>query len=237
MSKEKGAKAPSEMAISIGDKPEILGREWTAPSFFMQLGIDLMGREFGLESKVWQEMLARFAFYITNNLETLMDSLETSMVEQLTAKKLREKFGEPLSDLALPVYALLAKMEVEAQTQAKMNAIQVEFFWNNMKSNVIHMMGLFLAAEINKVEQNEQAHKAALANAEQETVDPALKTVKTRIQDRFKNSLENLKSQKSALSGVLEAMANKIVAPIQRSFSVTVFETARQQVSPTPVGN
>jgi hypothetical protein len=97
------------------------------------------------------------------------------------------------------------------------------------------MMGLFLAAEMNKVEQNERAHIAALKDAEEETVDPTLQAVKVSIQDRFRKSLEDLGSQKKSLDGVLQAIVGKVVAPIQRAFSVTVFETARQEVSPTVI--
>lgn len=232
-------KSAIEMAASIGSNTADQSKEW------QQLGnIDLgsilkdIGQELGISWSEWCKILTNTGSWIIDSIDGRLFALQQKKVEQETSIELRESFGLPKVDLALPVFAQLAGIEARARAALKSEANAVTGQIERIKNEILNNFALFIASEINKLEEEEEMHSKALELSKTETDGVlVLENVASISETRLQSHLEKLKSKKNGLAETFRELMEKINQKINSKFEVTVFSANRQSLEITNLSN
>ena len=226
-----------EMAGSIGVEPSQVGLEWTSLQSINSSSIlENAGEEAGIENSQWQKLLAQSGSWMIDGLDQKIFEIQNKVVEQTTAIELRKMFGIPLSLLALPVFVELEKMELFAKIDLKKEAMMTSQMWEQINNRVLYMVQLFLAEQINLVEDEEKAHQGALSESKKEA-DGISSLGKTmgNVENQFSLKLKELKEKKESLMNVFKKIGGDLVNTVERAFETTVFNASRQSTAVTAI--
>ncbi|GEM_PF-7123727 len=238
---EKQSRNALEMASSIGVDPVGMNQDWTALNKIdLQSALDSLGfelkEEFGLEAFQWQQIITQAGSWLIDGLDQKIASIQEKVVEENTATELRRMFGLPLSLLAMPVFVELEKMELLAKMELKQEAVELTEFWEQINYRVLYYVQLFLAEQLNKIEEERLAHEAALneSKAEAEGIG-LLGSTMQGIEIKFKSKIAELDKNKNSLLDSFESLRKNAVLKVQRAFETTIFSAGKMQISATPV--
>ena len=227
------------MATSVGSKPQELGDEWThlgAQKIDIASQLENMGSEIQIENGQWQKLLSQAGSWLVDLLDQKIENIQTKVIEQETAVELRQVFGTPLSLLAMPVFVELEKMELLARIDLKKEATNISQIWEQINNRVLYMIQLFLAEQIEEVENEEKAHQEALASSQNEGkgLEALLGTVH-RVENKFSVKLKELKEKKKLLFENFKKVGGNIQSLIEGSFETTIFNASKQSLEPTVI--
>lgn len=230
-----------EMAGSIGVDSVGINRNWAAlGNIDLRSALDNLGselrEEFGIEAFEWQKIIAQAGSWLIDGLDQKIISVQEKVVEENTATELRKMFGLPLSLLATPVFIELEKMELLAKMEVKQEASELTEVWEQINYRVLYYVQLFLAEQLNKIEEERLAHEAALdeSKAEAEGVGLLSSTIQG-VEIKFRTKIAELEKNKNTLLKTFEKLRTNTVSTVQRAFETTVFSASKMQVVATPV--
>ncbi len=232
MSKEEGRKA-LEMAGSIGVGASEMGANWASLNTLNFSSIlENLGQEIGMSSFEWQKILSQAGLWMIDGLDARITNLQNKAVEQSTAIELRQMFGVPISLLAMPVFVELEGMELAAKIDLKQEALATSQLWEQINNRLLYAIQLFLAEQINLVEEDKLAHEAALTESKKEADDvPALAETIQRIGEKFKLKLAELEKNKDSLLNAFSKVSKNTIASVERVFETTVFSARGQSLT------
>lgn len=238
---EKQERNALEMASSIGVDPIGLNSNWSAlsridlNSALNHLGSELR-EEFGIEAFEWQKIVAQAGSWLIDGLDQKIVSIQEKVVEENTATELRKMFGQPLSLLAMPVFVELEKMELLSKIKLKQEAEELTEFWEQINYRVLYFVQLFLAEQLNKVEEERLAHESALhdSKAEAEGMGLLSGTIQ-EIEIKFRTKIAELEKNKNSLLDSFENLRKNAVLKVQRAFETTIFSASKMKIASTPV--
>lgn len=226
-----------EMAGSIGIELSQINSEWTSlQSIDSSSILENAGKEAGIEDRQWQKLLSQAGSWVIDGLDKKIFEIQNKVIEQTTAIELRKMFGVPLSLLAMPVFVELAGMELAAKIDLKKEAMMTSQIWEQINNRVLYMVQLFLAEQINLVEDEEKAHQSALSESKKEAdgVSGLSETVGA-VENQFASKLEKLKDKKESLISVFKKIGGDLVNTVERAFETTVFSASRQSTAVTVI--
>jgi len=228
---------PIEMAGSIGVEPSQLDSEWLSlQNIDLSSILENAGEEAGIENRQWQKLLSQAGSWILDGLDQKIFEIQSKVVEQTTAIELRKMFGIPLSLLAMPVFVELAGMELAAKIDLKKEAMITSQIWEQINNRVLYMVQLFLAEQINLLEDEEKAHQGALSESKKEADGVSgLAETMGNVGDQFDLKLKEIKEKKESLISVFKKIGGSFVNTIERAFETTVFSAARQNTAVTVI--
>jgi hypothetical protein len=234
---EQSQRTAADMAKSIGSELVSPGREWqelrrvNLPAFLESIGLEL-----GLTWSEWKKLLMQSGSWLFSVLDNQVSNLQAKVTEQATAISLRETFGVPESDLALPVFAQLAGMEARAREALKAEATAAAITLERIQREVSAAVALFFASELNKLEDEEQAFIQALQATKEET---SQRVVLAQVQQmgelRLTSSLREVSARKNALLEMFERYLTQIGQKIKRVGEVTIYQASSQQLAITAI--
>lgn len=221
-----------EMAASIGSEPSKVDQNWVALGNINIFSIlENLGEEIGITKTEWQKILSQAGLWMVNGLDNKIVGLQNKVVEQTTAVELRKMFGVPLSLLAMPVFVELEKMELNARTDLKQEAFLTSQIWEQIRNRLLYMVQLFLAEQINLVEEENLAHKAALVESKKqaEGVSGLAETMED-LEEQFRLKMKDLEKKKNLLVGAFIKVKGNIVNSVEQVFETTIFSANSQSL-------
>lgn len=228
-----------EMAVSIGTKPQEIGDQWAylgAQKINVASQLQDMGSEIQIENGEWQKLLSQAGSWLIDLFDQKIENIQAKVVEQETAIELRELFGMPLSLLAMPVFVELEKMEFLARIDLKKEAIDISQIWEQINNRVLYMVQLFLAGQIEEVENEEKAHLKALESSQKEAKGlDALSATVSQVENKFSTKLEELKNKKELLFENFKKVGGDIQSLVEGSFEKTIFSASKQSMQPIAI--
>ncbi len=228
-----------EMAASIGSQPKEIENNWKSlgmRNLSLKEQLETMGSEMQIEDREWQKLLSQAGSWLIDLLDQKIENIQTKVVEQETAIELRRLFGVPLSLLAMPVFVELEKMELLAKMDLKNEAIDIAQIWEQINNRVLYMIQIFLAGQIEAVENEEKAHQEALKSSQNEAKGmEALSGTVHQVEDKFSLKLKALKERKKLLLQNFKKVGGNMQNYIGNSFETTIFSASRQSVQPVAV--
>jgi hypothetical protein len=226
-----------EMAGSIGAEPSQLDLKWLSlQNIDLSSILENAGEEAGIENRQWQKLLVQAGSWILDGLDQKIFEIQSKVVEQTTAIELRKMFGIPLSLLAVPVFVELEKMELFARIDLQKEAMMTSQIWEQINHRVLYMVQLFLAEQINLVEDEEKAHQGALNESKKEADGvSALAGTMGDVENQFDSKLKELKVKKESLTSVFRRIGGNLVNTVERAFETTVFNASRQSTAVTAI--
>lgn len=246
MSAEKGGPGEDQqkmgtavnMAERIGSKLVLPGGEWNdLTRLDLSSLLESVGLELGLTWVEWKKLLVQSGSWLFDVLDNQVSSLLTKVTEQETAISLRETFGVPESDLALPVFAQLAAMEAKAREALKAEAMTAAITLERIQREISLAVALFFATELNKLEEEKEAFEQALQAMKEETSGRVvLAQVQQVGESRLVSSLREVDSRKKDLLEMFEKYLAKIGQKINGVGEVTVYQASRQGLAITAIG-
>ncbi len=229
---EKENRTALDMARSIGVNESEIGTNWTSLgniNFFSIL--KNLGEELGMNEIEWQKILSQAGIWMIGGLDAKIANLQEMMVEQSTAIELRKMFGVPMSLLAMPVFVELEGMELTAKVNLKQEAIETSQLWEQINNRLLYAIQLFLAEQINLVEEDKIAHEVALAESKKEAEEvPALAETIQSIEEKFRLKLNKLNKNKDLLLATFSKVSRSVVDSVERTFETTIFSAASQNL-------
>lgn len=234
---EKENRTAVEMAASIGSEPSEADQNWNALNGInISYILENLGEEIGIGEIEWQKILSQAGLWMVNGLDNKIAGLQTKVVEQATAVELRKMFGVPLSLLAMPVFVELEKIELNARADLKQEALLTSQIWEQITNRLLYMIQLFLAEQINLVEEENLAHKAALGESKKQA-DGTLGLAETMqsLEEQFKLKMDDLEKKKKLLVGAFVKVKGSIVNSVEQVFETTVFSANNQSLSVSSV--
>ncbi len=228
-----------EMAASVGSSVVLPDQFWQD---FSRLDLSTvlrdLGKELGFSWLEWAAIINGAGMWLVESLDKAAANLQAQVVEQQTAIELRQTFGVPHSDLALPVFMELAVMEADARQALQQGAASVEAMWARLREQVFYTIQLFLANRINQVEEEERANKQALMVAKEHAKghEQVLAPERTAVDARFKQTLRDLSTKKDELMQAFRQLTGGAVRGVERALEATVFQASRQSLAVTQVG-
>ena len=230
---EKENRSAIEMAASIGSKPSEIDQNWAALSGINISSIlENLGEEIGISKIEWQKILSQAGLWMVNGLDNKIAGLQNKIVEQTTAVELRKMFGVPLSLLAMPVFVELEKMELNARADLKQEALLTSQIWEQISNRLLYMVQLFLAEQINLVEEENLAHKAALRESKKQAEGASgLMETMTGLEEQFKLKMEDLEKKKNLLANAFVKVKGNIINSVEKVFETTVFSANNQSLT------
>jgi len=219
---KKDKRSAVDMASSVGSSITLPDKSWLDLSIF--------------NLAEWQNFLAQSGPWLLNSLELQIADLKKLAVEQATAIDLRQTFGLPQLELALPVFAQLASMEAEARKLLREGALQAEVIINQINNEIERNLAIFFAAQINQLEDQEQAHLEALVAVEKE-IDNQENLVEVAKQSKvpLEKKIQELRREKNELVDLLNSFLTRIDSKIRGAFETTVFQASQQSLAITSI--
>lgn len=228
-----------EMAIGIGSKPKEAGSQWAylgSQKINIDSQLQEMGPELQIENGDWQKFLSQSGSWLIDLLDQKIENIQAKVVEQETAVELRQLFGVPLSLLAMPVFVELEKMELLARIDLKNEAINISQIWEQINNRVLYMVQLFLAGQIEQIEDEEKAHQEALQSSQKEAKGlEALSGTVNQVENKFSTKLEELKKKKELLFTNFKKVGGNIQSLVESSFEKTIFSAGGQSIQPATI--
>lgn len=230
---EKENRSALQMAASIGSSPSELSQEYASLSKVnISVVLENFGKEIGLNASEWQKILAQAGLWMIDSLDQKIIDLQNKAVEQSTAIKLREMFGVPLSLLAMPVFVELEKIEINAKIDLKEEADSISQIWNQINSRLLHVVGLFLAEQINLIEEEFLAHQAALNACKKEAEGTsALAETMQNVEKQFELKMNQLSAAKNLLTKTFSSGIINLKNSVEGTFEITVFNASQQSLT------
>lgn len=234
---EKENRTAVEMAASIGSEPSEIDQNWAAlGNVNISSVLENLGEEVGINKIEWQGILSQAGLWMINGLDNKIAGLQKKIVEQTTAVELRKMFGVPLSLLAMPVFVELEKMELNARADLKQEAFLSSQIWEQISNRLLYMVQLFLAEQINLVEEENLAHKAALVESKKQAEGASgLAETMADLEGQFKLKMEDLEEKKNLLFGAFVKVKGNIIGSVERVFETTIFSANSQSLSVSSV--
>jgi hypothetical protein len=234
---EKEKRTALEMAESIGANPSKIEANWASVgklNFFSIL--ENLGEEIGMSRLEWQKILSQTGTWMIDNLDQRIANLQNMAVEQSTAIELRKMFGTPMSLLAMPVFVELEAMELAAKISLKQEAMETSQLWEQINNRLLYAIQLFLAEQINLVEEDRLAHEVALAESKKEADGAsALSETIQKLEEKFKLKLNELSKNKDLLLEAFSKVSRNVVNSVEKAFETTIFSAANQNLKATPI--
>lgn len=219
---KKDKRSAVDMANSVGSSITLPDKSWLDLSIF--------------NLAEWQNFLVQSGPWLLNSLELQIADLQKLAVEQATAIDLRQTFGLPQLELALPVFAQLANMEAEARKSLREGALQAEVIINQIRNEIERNLAIFFAAQINQLEDQEQAHLEALAAVEKETSNQEnLAEVAKQSKVPLEKKIQELRREKNELVDLLNSFLTGVGNKIRGAFETTVFQASQQSLAITGI--
>jgi hypothetical protein len=221
------------MAISIGSKPSEPEKDWLSLSKIdFSNVLEALGAKIGFDQSEWQAITSQAGVWMLNNLDEQVADLQNKAVEQSTAIELRRIFGVPLSLLAMPVFVELEKMEINAKMALKEQAIETAQIWEQINERLLYIIQLFLAEQIQLVEEESLAHQAALDASKQEAAGmPVLAKTMQDVERQFQEKMEQLKERKIFLTNTFSKVDENLKSSSERVFATTIFSAKNQNLT------
>jgi hypothetical protein len=227
--KKKEGRTALQMAGSIGVDASEMGANWASLGMLNFSSIlEGLGQEIGMSDFEWQKILAQAGLWMIDGLDAKIDNLQKMEVEQSTSIKLRRMFGVPLSLLAMPVFVELENMELAAKINLKKESIEASQLWEQINNRLLYVIQLFLAEQINLVEEDRLAHEAALAESKKEAEGVSLLATIQGVEEKFKSKLDELNRNKDLLLMAFSKVSRDVVNSVERAFETTIFSASSQ---------
>ncbi len=230
---EKRTRTAIEMAASIGSNPAQLDQNWqTIGALNLSLVIKELGQELGLSNPELWQMLVQTSAWLMGTLDQKIISIEKKAIEQSTAIELRKNFGAPLSLLAMPVFIELEKIELLSRLDLKNESSVISQLWEQLSNKILYSIQLFLAEQINLLENESLAHQQALSDSksEAEKANGALGETMQIVEKKFISKITEIERKKQGLLKTFLEIKNRIIDPVRKTFEVTVFQSAQQKL-------